>query len=85
MKRGPIGHRRPSVGVGRPEVDLRAVRTPAQAEALCDRIAATGALEAARAQALEMVTQAKAALPSLPAGQQLALELVADGVVDRYA
>ncbi len=67
------------------DVDLRDVTTPAQAEDLCDRIAATGALEAARAQALEMVAEAKAALPSLPEGQQLALELVADGVVDRYS
>jgi geranylgeranyl pyrophosphate synthase len=67
------------------DVDLRAVTTPEQAEALCDEIAATGALEAAREQALAMVTEAKALLPSLPEGQQGALELVADGVVDRYA
>ena len=32
-----------------------------------------------------MVAEAKAALPALPEGQQAALELVADGVVDRYA
>ena len=31
-------------------LDLRAVRTPEQAEAVCDAIAATGALEAARAR-----------------------------------
>ena len=31
-------------------VDLRAIATPAQAEALCDRIAATGALEDAQAR-----------------------------------
>ena len=66
-------------------VDLRTVRTPAQAEALCDRVAATGALERARERALAMVGEAKAALPSLPEGQWGALELVADGVVDRYA
>jgi geranylgeranyl pyrophosphate synthase len=66
-------------------VDLRAVRTPAEAEAVCDRIAATGALEVARAQAMDMVEAAKAALPALPEAQQGALELVADGVVDRYA
>jgi geranylgeranyl pyrophosphate synthase len=65
--------------------DLRAVRTPEQAEALCDAIAATGALEAARAEALAMVAEAKADLPALPLPQQAALELVADGVVDRYA
>jgi geranylgeranyl pyrophosphate synthase len=51
----------------------------------CDAIAATGALETARAEALEMVEAAKAALPALPEAQQAALELVADGVVDRFA
>jgi geranylgeranyl pyrophosphate synthase len=68
-----------------PDLDLRAVRTPEQAEAVCDRIAATGALEASRAEALAMVTEAKADLQALPAPQQAALELVADGVVDRYS
>jgi geranylgeranyl pyrophosphate synthase len=67
-------------------LDLRAaVRTPAEAERVCDAIAATGALEASRAEALEMVEAAKAALPALPEAQQGALELVADGVVDRYS
>jgi geranylgeranyl pyrophosphate synthase len=66
-------------------LDLRAVTTPEQAEEVCDRIAATGALEAARADAMEMVADAKAALPALPEGQRGALELVAEGVVDRYA
>jgi len=67
------------------DVDLRAVRTPAEAEGLCDRIAATGALQAARTRAMEMVEAAKASLPVLPEAQQGALELVADGVVDRYS
>jgi geranylgeranyl pyrophosphate synthase len=66
-------------------LDLRAVRTPEQAEAVCDAIAATGALELARAEALEIVEDAKRSLPSLPESQQGALELVADGVVERYA
>jgi geranylgeranyl pyrophosphate synthase len=67
-------------------LDLRAVRTPEQAEGVCDAIAATGALEAAREVALAMVAEAKADLPSLPEpSQQAALELVADGVVDRYS
>jgi geranylgeranyl pyrophosphate synthase len=66
-------------------IDLRAISTPQAAEAACDAIAATGALEAAREQALGMVADAKAALPSLPEGQRGALELVADGVVDRYS
>ena len=66
-------------------LDLRAVRTPAQAETLCDAIAATGVLEEARTEALEMVAGAKADLPELPAPQRAALELVADSVADRYA
>jgi geranylgeranyl pyrophosphate synthase len=67
-------------------LDLRAVRTPEQAESVCEAIAASGALEAARAEALAMVAEAKSALPALPeASRQAALELVADGVVDRYS
>ena len=67
------------------QLDLRAVRTPEQAEGVCDAIAATGALDAARGEALAMVAEAKADLPALPEpSQQAALELVADGVVDRY-
>jgi geranylgeranyl pyrophosphate synthase len=66
-------------------LELRAVRTPQAAEAVCDAIAATGVLELARAQALAMVAEAKEDLPSLPAPQQASLALVADGVVDRYS
>ena len=67
-------------------LDPRAVTTPEQAEDVCDRITATGALDAAREQALEMVEAAKSELPAgLPARQRGALELVADGVVARYA
>jgi geranylgeranyl pyrophosphate synthase len=61
------------------------VRSPQAAEEVCDAIAATGALEAARERALGMVAQAKTALPELPDAQRAALELVADGVVDRYS
>jgi len=67
------------------EADLRKVRSTEQAAALCGRIAATGALEVARSHALELVAAAKRALPSLPDRQRCALELVADGVVQRYA
>jgi geranylgeranyl pyrophosphate synthase len=67
------------------ELDVRAVRTTEDAEAVCDAIVATGALETAREEALALVTEAKAALPALPEAQLAALELVADGVVDRYA
>jgi geranylgeranyl pyrophosphate synthase len=65
-------------------LDLRAVRTPAEAARLCERIEATGALEEARRRALAIVAQAKASLPELPREQRAALELVADGVVERY-
>jgi len=67
-------------------VDLQAL-DPAAAEALCDRIEATGALERVRARALEMVAGAKRALERAdvaPEQRQL-LALVADGVVQRYS
>jgi geranylgeranyl pyrophosphate synthase len=70
---------------GLARVDLREVRGPEEAERLCDRIEATGALNEARARALDIVATAKTALPALEPGQRAALELVADGVVDRYA
>jgi geranylgeranyl pyrophosphate synthase len=65
--------------------DLRAVDPPA-AEALCDRIAASGALERVRARALEMVAEAKRRLRSagLEPERRRLLDLVADGVVERY-
>lgn len=67
-------------------VDPRAVTEPAQAEEICDRIAATGALDEARRQALRHVDEAKTHLPDGLAEAQLrALRLVADGVVARYA
>ncbi|MEJ7716261.1 MAG: hypothetical protein WKF40_11500 [Thermoleophilaceae bacterium] len=63
------------------------VTGPAQADAVCDRIAKTGALGEAREQALGYVAEAKAALNGieLPPQRLHALELVADGVVERYA
>src|SRR5208283_227231 len=65
--------------------DLRTLDSPAQAEALCERIAATGALDEAREQALAVVAEAKAALPAiLPDGRSALLGLVADAVVERY-
>jgi geranylgeranyl pyrophosphate synthase len=66
-------------------LDLRGLRTSQDAAAVCDRIAATGALDAARAHARELVAEAKQALPSLPARQRAALELAADVMVERYA
>jgi geranylgeranyl pyrophosphate synthase len=68
-------------------VDLRAIATAEQAEALCDRIAATGALEAAQARALEIVEEATAQLAplALEDRQRDALTLVAGSVADRKA
>ncbi len=65
-------------------VDLRGIDTPPRAVAVCERIAATGALAASKARALRLVVAAKAELPALEQRQRAALELVADGVVERY-
>jgi geranylgeranyl pyrophosphate synthase len=65
--------------------DLASLTGPREAEALCERIAATGALDEARERALAVVAQAKAELPSiLPDGRGELLDLVADSVVERY-
>jgi len=68
------------------QVDLRAL-DPASAASLCDRIAATGALDQVRTRALEMVAAAKQKLASddFDAEQRQLLGLVADGVVQRYS
>jgi geranylgeranyl pyrophosphate synthase len=69
-------------------LDLRAVAAdPERVDEVCDRIAATDALDESRRQALSHVERAKQALPAaqLPASSLAALELVADGVVERYA
>jgi geranylgeranyl pyrophosphate synthase len=62
-------------------------RSASEAEALCDRIAATGALERAREKALAFVAESKAILSGiqLSDSQRQALALVADGVVARYS
>lgn len=68
------------------EVELRSLDA-AGAEAVCDRIAATGALDRVRSRALAMVAEAKRELEGGAAGpeQRRLLELVADGVVQRYS
>lgn len=66
-------------------VDLREIRSAEQAAEICEQIGSTGALADARSRALELVSVAKESLPALPAPQRSALELVADGVVDRYS
>lgn len=66
-------------------LDLATLTGPEQAEMLCERIAATGALEEAREQALSIVAEAKAGLPaSSSEGRYELLDLVADAVVERY-
>ena len=68
------------------QLDLRAL-DPASAERACDAIAATGALEEVRADARERVAVAKrlAAAAAIDAEQRELLEVVADGVVERYS
>lgn len=68
-------------------LDVRSVTEAGAAEAVCDRVAATGATDEARRRALAHVAEAKRVLPGLAIaeGQKRALDLVADGVVDRYA
>jgi geranylgeranyl pyrophosphate synthase len=67
-------------------VDLRSLDA-AGAERLCDRIVATGALQRVRARALEMVATAKRRLQrtEFDPEQRRLLDLLADGVVERYS
>jgi len=69
-------------------LDLRAeVTDPDAAQHICDAIAATGALDAVREEALTYVGEAKQVLTRarLSSERHAALELVADGVVERYS
>jgi geranylgeranyl pyrophosphate synthase len=69
-------------------LDLRgAVTSAADAERICDAIAATGSLEECRSVALEHVATAKRAMKGLdlPERQARLLDLVAEGVVERYS
>ena len=66
-------------------VDLRLLRGHREAEELCDRIAATGALDEARAHALALVAEAKSALPGALARRRARpLNMLADALVERY-
>jgi len=68
------------------ELDLRALDERAAAE-VCDRIAATGALEQVRDEARARVGAAKQLVGAAPleSPQRELLMLVADGVVERYS
>jgi geranylgeranyl pyrophosphate synthase len=70
-----------------PSLQQLRVRDAGEAEEVCDRIAATGALEEAREDALAHVARAKEMLAAveLDARQRTTLDLVADSVVERYA
>jgi geranylgeranyl pyrophosphate synthase len=76
------GQRDPSLA----DLDLRGLDAAA-AEAACDRIAATDALELVRSDARRRVEAAKLALHSarLDDERRSLLAMVADGVVERYA
>lgn len=66
--------------------DLRLLDEAGAAE-LCDRIAATGALDDVRGRAMGLIEEAKAGLEAarLDPEQARLLELIADGVVLRYS
>ncbi len=72
----------PSLG----DIDLRAL-DEAGAEEVCERIAATGALDRVREDARARVEKAKSIVAAAPveAAQRELLTLVADGVVERYS
>jgi len=65
-------------------LDLRSIVSTAQAATVCARIADTGAPEVVRGRALALIGGAKELLATLSERQRWALELVADGVVERY-
>jgi geranylgeranyl pyrophosphate synthase len=71
---------------GLADLDLHGL-SEEEAERLCVRIAATGALEQVRSRALEIVAEAKQELasPAFDEEERRLLGLVADGVVERYA
>jgi geranylgeranyl pyrophosphate synthase len=68
-------------------LDLDPPLDPERAAELCHRIAATGALDQSRDEALAHVAEAKRSLEELdlPPTRRRALKLVAEGVVERYA
>jgi geranylgeranyl pyrophosphate synthase len=68
------------------ELDVRAVRTRQEAEEVCDRIAATGALDRTRDWARGLVEEGKEDLRgNVDAVLEQPLREVADRVVERYS
>ena len=91
-RRGPARRHRdaaadPRARAATPTAALARSLTPQQAEAVCDRIAATGALDDARETGARARGrgQAGAGRPPALGTAPNALQLVADGVVERYA
>jgi geranylgeranyl pyrophosphate synthase len=67
-------------------LDLRSLRSVEDAEGVCDRIAATRALERTRARAAALVEEGKAELRGGVAEDlERPLEAIATGVVERYS
>jgi geranylgeranyl pyrophosphate synthase len=67
-------------------LDLRTVSSRGEAARICDRIAATGALDETRSRATDLVSEAKSELDGLlDADTTNLLRLVADRIVDRYS
>jgi geranylgeranyl pyrophosphate synthase len=66
-------------------LDLRSVTDPDEADRICQLIESTGAADEARQRALDLVASSKRALPAGSPGQRRALELLADGLVERYS
>jgi geranylgeranyl pyrophosphate synthase len=66
-------------------LEVRGIKSEHDALEVCERITATGALEDARARALVLVGEAKSLTAALPERQRQVMELVADGVAERYA
>lgn len=66
-------------------IALDRIQTSEQAVEVCERVVATGALENARQRAMDLVASAKATLPAISERQRGALEMVADGLVERFA
>jgi geranylgeranyl pyrophosphate synthase len=70
---------------GLAQIDLRTIDSRERAEEVCDRIAATDALEAVRRWATDLVHDAKAEVDgNLPPPASELLGLVADRIVERY-
>jgi geranylgeranyl pyrophosphate synthase len=67
-------------------LDLHSVSSREEAERICDRVAATGALDETRKRATDLVSEAKSDLDgSLSPELAALLRLVADRIVDRYS